>query len=509
MACTIAEECLTTYGCGFPQEPLDGAVFSPFVIIKFYVNGEGEKTITVGNASSPPYNSAAITSFNYGFVPGTNGWGADFEIIDQGGVIAYDIIAAVNKSIIHIANETSNTSFDFGWIITSCDAAGGQVQTVKKASQINGELHGFINEIEQSFEGGKIRLKFKVTAPSAKASSVHYNGSMFDENEKGSLRQAIERLFTENNLKYPGGVKFLDKDGTEGDFAFEIDGANGPKGAWPMMQLNPIAIARAWLSSIVTKNKKGIISYYDPTEPPSIVFQEDPIKDRPQCCLNTIGTYIVNGGNCSPVLEFNPKINWQKTGAEGAGGNSGGASNGQEIQNPDLDTEERSGPTIAPVPQQHELMWRDPSDLAAAAAFGNAAHIAANAFRELGTPIGFEAELKIHGNPEYTDVFTLVSSTVAIIVVNPFHIGDDCKWNVAGGEFLAYSACNTVLSNQNYLIKGISHQISGGSYTTTLNVYLPQPNHDIPFDYPSGGCGTLYYGDGLGGTSSEDANFAS
>lgn len=508
MACTISDECLSTFGCGHPQEPLDGAVFSPFVIIKFYVNGQGSKTITVGNASSPPYNSAAITSFTYGFVPGTNGWGADFEIIDQGGVIAYDIIAAVNKSIIRIGDETKATSFDFGWIITSCDAAGGQTQTVKKASQILGELHGYINEIEQSFEGGKIRLKFKVTAPTAKANSVHYDGSMFDEDEKGSLREAIERLFTENALKYPGGVKFLDKDGLEGEFQFEIGGKDGPKGAWPMMQLNPIAIARAWLSSVVTKDKKGILVYYDPTDA-SIVFQEDPILDKPQCCLNTIGTYIVNGGNCSPVIEFTPKINWQSTGAQGAGGSANGASDGKEILNPNLDLEERSGPTIGPVAQQHELMWRDPQDLALGAAFGNAAHIKANAFRELGTPIGFEAELKIHGNPEYTNSFDLVGSTVAIIVVNPFHIGDDCKWNVAGGDFLAYSACNAVLSNQNYLIKGVSHQISGGSYTTTLNVYLPQPNHDIPFDYPSGGCGPIYYGDGLGGTSAEDANYAS
>ena len=50
-----------------------------------------------------------------------------------------------------------------------------------------------------------------------------------------------------------------------------------------------------------------------------------------------------------------------------------------------------------------------------------------------------------------------------------------------------------MLSNKRYLIKNINHNISNGSYTTTLKLQLPLPNIDIDFDSTLGGngCGSL------------------
>jgi len=58
------------------------------------------------------------------------------------------------------------------------------------------------------------------------------------------------------------------------------------------------------------------------------------------------------------------------------------------------------------------------------------------------------------------------------------------------------------------MIQGVNHQISGGSYVTTLQLFLYQPNKDQDYDLPLGGedCGTETFVDGLGASLPTDAN---
>jgi hypothetical protein len=56
------------------------------------------------------------------------------------------------------------------------------------------------------------------------------------------------------------------------------------------------------------------------------------------------------------------------------------------------------------------------------------------------------------------------------------------------------------LSNKSYQIKGISHLINSGSYTTTLEVMLSGPNVDKPADSELG-CGGETFTDGVVGLS--------
>lgn len=488
MPCQI--DCLSTYSCGLPpNQPLDGAIFSPYVKLQF---GK-QQVITVGNESSPPNNHATISSFQYGFGPQTMGWGADFEVIDQGGTLYRQIIRAMHKTITNAKNETLQTMFDFGWIIKNCS---GQT-SMQTAYSITGKiLHGLISEVDQTFEGGIIKLKFKIRGPQDDTPFVPQDDTIGDEANKVTLKDALRQLFTEHHPQF-GEIQFRSKDDGELCFKSSDGGCDGPKGAWPLNQQNPLAAARTWLSSISTNNDRGILITYDPNTA-GIIFQED--KQNNDCCSGNIGTYIVNGGNCSPVLEFNPTVRWQFGLIPGSGATPAGAASGANnaYVEPTIDIQKAGGQT-SPAVQQHEWLWRHPDELATGASDGNAAHIEANGPFEF--PIGFSAQLKIHGDPSYSWGPYFIGKTLSIIVINPFHINDKCTW-------ITSPNCNSILSNKNYIIRGVSHQITGGSYVTTLDVLLTTPNSQIDATEALGGtgCGTETFDDNIGGSQATNAN---
>ena len=479
MPCNI--DCLSTYSCGDPIEVTPGAIYAPYVKLTM----QGGAVITVGNNSAPGNNMAAITSMTYGITPGTPGYGIDLEIVDNGGTMYRQIIKQINKTIKLVGGETFNASVDFGWVITDCNGS----TRLETATGLTGlTLYGIFTEVEQTYENALIKLILKSRGPQTRAQEVRHDGAIFDEDNKGSLKDALTKLFTEYDPKF-ANVLFIDKDGNpanDGFFKNSDGGPAGPKGSWPMSQQNPFAIARTWLQSVVTKNDLGILINYDPNTA-SVVFQEDPTQGS--CCRGSYGTYVINGGNCSPVLSFNPTISWPKGMIPGGGGVAGGSSTG--INNipvePTIDIE-RAGTQTSVVPQQHEWLWRNPDDQPSKTALGIAAHMEANSRVEGSAKGGMTAELKIIGDPEYINPVSLVGRWLSLVVINPFHItnrGQDCVW-------LTTSNCHATLSNKKWLIRGVSHQIQNGSYVTTFNLMLPQPNVDIDANDTLGGagCGT-------------------
>ena len=88
-----------------------------------------------------------------------------------------------------------------------------------------------------------------------------------------------------------------------------------------------------------------------------------------------------------------------------------------------------------------------------------------------------EADLVIQGDPSLDDPYTVRGASCGIIVIAPYHLesGLDCPdWSPPSGS-LAGSNCITQMSNSNWFIKGVSHEIKPGSYTTTLHVYMTTP----------------------------------
>ena len=95
------------------------------------------------------------------------------------------------------------------------------------------------------------------------------------------------------------------------------------------------------------------------------------------------------------------------------------------------------------------------------------------------------------GDPYFANLTSFTGKEVSIIVLNPFSTKTDCTW-------ISEPTCNQVLSNKHYLIKGVSHQITEGSFVTTLHVFMFAPNSNLPADSTLGGGGTESYSDAYG-----------
>ena len=500
MTCIL--DCLGTYGCGSPNEALDGAVYAPFVGLRLW----GGDLITVGNESAPlmvdstgpnDLHHAVITSMQYGLTPSTPGVGADIEIADLGGVMYRRIIKALNKTISLARPEEDNTILDFGWIVTDCE---GNTELVTASKLARKQIKGILKQVEQTYEGGIMKLKVTLVGAIALSSDVRHEDTEGDDEDKITLKEAMERLF-ENRQPIAGNVRFRDKDGGD-DFRFRNrdGGEDGPRGTWPMSQQSALATARTWLQGVTTDNGRGILIIYD-NDSGEVVFQESTIDpSNPDCaCVNSLGTYVVNGGNCSPVLKFSPTFNWSKGLVPGGGAAAPGASAGRSDEDVNvypINNIERAGSQTSPTIAQHEWHYRSPDDMAIENAESIAAHMTANAPVENG-PLGLTADLVIHGNPQFINPVDLTGSSVALIVINPFHVSN----GIEGNEWITTSNCNAVLSNKNWTVTGVSHSISGGSFTTTLKLSLPAPNKDIDATDALGGngCGTETFENSLAG----------
>jgi len=483
MACTV--DCISEYGCAYLAQPQEGAVYAPFVKLRFLT--PGNKILTVGNASAPPDNHAAIKSFEYGFTVGQTGIGFKVEIIDQGGIMYRRIIDAINKTVKLALDDTKNCSCQFGWIITNCDGS----QRVVSNEDTGRSLFFMPSKMQTKFDSGVVKFTFEATSMVGRWADTRLTDNLGSEDNKMPLKQALRRLFMEYHPKVTN-VQFKNKDGGELEFGNGDGGSDGPKSVWPMDQQNALAVARKWLSGIRTKDNLGILMLYDPTGP-SIVFKEDPDKSR--CCGSlSIGTFIANGGNCSPVISFNPDIEWIKIGIPAAGGTPGSSASGDMKQIIKSEKNiERVGPQSGPTVQQHEYMWRIPDDMAKKNTEALASHLEANTKYEVKG--GIEAELKLVGRPDLGDPIDLVGKSASIIVINPFHIStQNCSW-------ITTTNCNKILSNKRWLVKAVSHQISNGSYITTLKVMLPQPNEAYNANDPLGGpnCGTEIFANSQSG----------
>jgi hypothetical protein len=71
---------------------------------------------------------------------------------------------------------------------------------------------------------------------------------------------------------------------------------------------------------------------------------------------------------------------------------------------------------------------------------------------------------------------------MTIIALNPFYRvgqGSECK-----DDWTASPPCNGLLSNRNWLILGVSHQIKEGSFTTSFKLILSAPGFSFSKDVP-------------------------
>lgn len=297
--------------------------------------------------------------------------------------------------------------------------------------------------------------------------------------------------------------------------------ADGPLGEWACQNKGLYDILKEWLKQVRAndgtcegkQNGRGIIINWDSRCPtPRLLMWADPF---PTCkpvdtAGRCIGTYIVNGGKCSPVIKFEPDMKWIFNAALKSGGNmTPSTARAAQFDN----SGPRGGPG-QPAPCQtsggrgirmetvvpNAEMARNPENAQGVVMQNNQLHTRTNAIQGM---LPVEATLTVQGDPAIGSVYESIGKTIGLIVINPYFIRDEdditpfqktpgCPyWDTLVRQntngVLSQQVVNEVLTNKNWYIRGVSHSIKEGSYQTTYKIYLPVPGADISADLPFGG----------------------
>jgi hypothetical protein len=486
--------CVPEYLCGSLVLPgpagEQAESFAPWVWVRL---GEKGKEITVGNKSFPGNpNTACIKSYEIGWVDTPQ---VTVEIIDEDGGRMGAIVDSIKKCMPAFGNGTEIIS-QFGWIIATCEGGKRKIESLKFKHQVT--------HLEMSYSEGKIRYKIVATANTPVFEDMREDNTKGEDDKKINIEQAIENLCS---LPPATRVRYVQrqKDGSLKDVKFKWKkfGEGGPKSTWQGDNQNRIASITKWMECFRiddgTERGKGILPIFSPTEYNELLLLEDPTgPDESAACGGNgkaLGTYIVNGGKCSTVMEFNPSFNWIRAvaGFSAGGGTSGAGSTRSNFQEDEKtkDQEKDHGST-AGLQQQvtiSQQAWDayGPKNAYTETMRSQQAHSQASRLTDINID-AIEADLRILGDPREQFCQTMGGNSISIVAVNPFRITGGS--NGSCGDWLAQPGCNEILSNKNWMVFGVNHSIKEGSYTTTLKLKLADPGTNLRKKSPLGGDGS-------------------
>lgn len=472
---------------GFNMDPLGTSARNVAPWIKARVKGGGVE-VTVGNESfSADPNKAIIKSIEFGFSGKMEG---KMEIIDEkGGEMGFFLrtLQGMDKCVTRIGTG-SILEFEIGW--TGNDCEGNRI--VKKSPKMRAVILG----IESQVSNGLIRFIIVFGPSETVLQSYYIDKTWGTEEDPIKLEDAINQLgqYTEGGspaitIKYAekkanGEVEFV------GGFDWVNHGKKGPLNAWKGNGENKYQTISQWIAPYRVKDgakEKGVVLMHQPDEPDVLILLRDPsVEEEQQFNISkVIANFIVNGGSCSNVLEFNPKLNLVNVMARfKSGGSSGGSlkSNNEFSEDEKKPTPSKAGDDAGPktqvVPSQPALYSEGPKNAQKEVNKSQEVHSRAEAVTIDGQAAGTTAELRIVGTtlPEFYALNSLGKS-VSVTIINPFYIqggqpGRSC------GDWIKRADCNRFLSNKNWEIHGWSHAVQEGSFVTTLNLFLATPEMD-------------------------------
>jgi len=443
------------------------------------------KYITVGNESYP-YNphKAVIKSIEFGVQDGLEG---KLEIVDEEGgsfSVFLDSTLKCGKGDASIVGVGARVRYRTGWAYRKCDGSG--------SVEYSDAVESIIQGIESSVSNGVIKYSIAISTAHTVV-QMNRHDFIFGEEVGGkemTIEQAIQQLASippTIQVRYArydkkGELKFLPKHKwVEGD----------KKAAWRSDSQNKYSTIMKWLEPFRIDDgpiPKGVVLTHDPKFPDILLVLEDP---QAHCFEKVeigssnlfLGTYIVNGGKCSNVLEFNPIVNFVNALFNFSSGGSTDASSSKSNLKEDDKVNRISckSKDLKDIGTQSTVTATGESQYI----YGNRAgeesnissetHIRANMTIVTGTnPI--TAELRIVGTIDSKFYRLIQGDYCSIVVINPNHI--EKKSNECG-DFLKRASCNPSFSNKQWLVQGINHAIREGSFVTTLKVQLPTPGSQL------------------------------
>lgn len=488
MADNCLAGCVSDYYCGGLRRIIDAEVVGPWVRIRIFGNNNTE--ITVGNESGPKISggidrghTACISNFQYG---NTDGAGIRVEIVDEEGGSFEQFFNNIIKDM-KDTNNNYKIEASWGWVGNRCY---GETPAVLATTS---RPHYFmITQLNIRFEQ-TMKFIFEGIDLLALTFDSSRNEKTFGSDEHPiSLKEAINQLLTTNNPKIPV-VKYLNKDTNPRthDGSDMWTWKDNPMGVWHADQQNMLSVIKKWIRGYTTNNDKGVYLSWDDTSPqPAIVLWEDGMGkcdtiDKECLLFRNIGMFIVNGGECSNVISFKEEVHWNLAAVNHRGGfmdnktstRSFKQQDGTECDFNDFD-EENQGAGLATnnvIPAHHHRTYGKDSPEKFRLHDSRHSRVAT----QISHP-GMTAQLTIQGDPTLDDPILLNFASASIVYINPFHLHnsgqDGCPdWvsNQDAGTILASSSCNKIISNHNWIVEGVSHEIQLGAYTTTLKLRLP------------------------------------
>lgn len=487
--------------CGYNKndavKPIDSEVIAPYAVVKFE-NVRNKTFLTVGNESNPhasgsSSHTAVIKSFQYGT---SNGHKAKIEIIDQEGGQFATFVNRIWKTVDR-ASKDYVMYIQWGWVTGECGGRHGII----KSPWIT------VLPLNLEVEFGDGVIKYTVTATDLMQVVFHTRqAEVFGtEDAKIPLKEAIRRLAQSKEPKFDvifpkaNYASCESQGGQTAEWGFAEFGCEGPLNTWSFDGQNKLNTILKWLGDYKSSSGKGFTVIWDNSkEKPTLAIIEDPeprtINGRTEAPSEKliIGTYIINGGNDSPVINFTPKLNWVGGLANmaGATGGTGSAFSGETkkktkavgVQNQDAGIAQ-----YIPISNQAVNAYGASRALERVEDAQNVNALANQTqLPSFFAPI--EAELRLQGDPRTRFVLAInaMYKYISLVVINPFYIAG----TKGCGDWLAQPSCNSTLTNKFWLITGVDHSIREGSYTTTMQLKLIAPGIDVPGTDPIGGAGS-------------------
>lgn len=461
-----------------------GHTLSPWVRCTFR-NGAGSM-ITVGNESSPSLdNSAVIKSFNYGFSSGAE---CKITIHDTMG-------SSLSIFLNNMMKEFKDSSdriveFEWGWTNAGCPTPPPAMKSDMHYLMLAG------------LETNYVQGKFIHEISALDVTSTALQGGIekaYGEDGKNAiyLKDALKKLLQEKPDPIVKNIKYCRMQNGElvcnDDIGFKENDPMGPLHSFRGNAGNKLETAKKWISGWVTNNKDKMFEMqYDATDDGgTVMFLEKPTKD----CTETgdeklcIGTYVVNGGEDSPVIEFNPRIKWDfgPVGANGGQIPTGSVQDPKSPNNKSMGIEKcanlsrngnkNAGQVISTPPTNAHTDIKG-KEATSTNNDANSKQLLLDGIHIMDD--GIMADMVIVGDPRFPTQSEGVidGKTVAIAFVNPFHILPSGNSNC--GDWLAKPPCNSILSQKDWFIQKVNHRIEGGTYTTILSLRLTSDGLDAP-----------------------------